>query len=232
MEQLPLALLWYFAFLFSTVLHEAAHGYVALRLGDPTAYHGGQVTIAPWPHIRREPFGTVLVPALSFILGGWMIGWASTPYDPVWARNYPRRSAWMSLAGPLSNLILVLAAALSIRLGVALDLFYAPDSVNFSHITAATQEGIFSAVATFLSIFFSLNLILFLFNLIPLPPLDGSGAIPLFLGEENARRYLDFIQNPGFMFLGIFLAWRIFGDIFGPLHLACLNLLYPGVGYH
>ena len=95
---------WYLVFLYSTTLHEAAHAWAALKLGDDTAYQGGQVTLDPTPHIRREPIGMVVVPLLSFLFGGWMIGWASTPYDPDWAMRYPRRSAWMSLAGPALTL--------------------------------------------------------------------------------------------------------------------------------
>ena len=106
----------YAGFLFSTVLHEAAHALAAKRGGDWTAYHGGQVSLDPLPHIRREPLGTVVVPLISYFLGGWMIGWASTPYDPFWAQAHPRRAAWMSLAGPAANFLVVLLAFLLIRI--------------------------------------------------------------------------------------------------------------------
>lgn len=90
MEQITFGLIWYIAFLFSTTCHEAAHVFAALKLGDPTAYHEGQVSLNPIPHVRREPLGTVLVPLLSFFAGGWMLGWASAPYDPYWAERYPK----------------------------------------------------------------------------------------------------------------------------------------------
>ena len=137
MPNLSEGFLWYLAFLFSVVVHEASHAFTAMKLGDRTAYEGGQVTLDPLPHIKREPIGTVVVPILSFLAGGWMIGWASAPYDPVWARNYPQRSAMMALAGPLANLLVVAAAGLTIRLGMALDWFYAPDRINLSRIVAA-----------------------------------------------------------------------------------------------
>lgn len=223
--------LWYFVFLFSTVLHEASHAFSAMKLGDDTAYHGGQVTLDPTPHIKRDIVGTVAVPIISFLIGGWMIGWASCPYDRDWARRYPDRSAWMSLAGPTANLALVLIAAALIHIGIALGFFYPPDSINFSRVVAATQPGTLAAVAKLISILFSLNLILFLFNLLPLPPLDGSGAVPLFLERDQANRYLDFIENPPFMFIGILLAWELFDIVFSPIHLICINLLYPGVTY-
>src|SRR5208282_5331142 len=98
---LVLGFIWYVAFLFSTTCHEAAHAYVAKIGGDTTAALGGQVSLNPIPHIRRSPFGMVVFPILSFFLsGGGMIGWASAPYDPLWERRHPRRSAWMALAGP------------------------------------------------------------------------------------------------------------------------------------
>jgi hypothetical protein len=118
--------LWYGVFLFSTVAHEAAHAWSALKLGDDTAAKGGQVSLNPWPHVRREPFGMIVVPLLSWFLGGWMIGWASAPYNPEWAKQYPRRAALMALAGPTANLLLVLAAALLIRVGIEWQVFTSP----------------------------------------------------------------------------------------------------------
>jgi len=228
---LALGLVWFIVFLFSTTLHEAAHAWSALRLGDPTAYHGGQVTLNPLPHIRREPFGMVLVPILTYIMSGWAMGWASAPYDPIWAERYPKRAALMALAGPLANLSLVLCSALAIRVGIASGAFYAPDSVGFSQITASTEPGTLAAVATLLSVMFSLNLILFTFNLLPLPPLDGSSILPLAMSHETAARWRGFISQPAMALLGIIVAWKIFGAVYGPLHLLAINLLYPGLQY-
>lgn len=105
MDKLLDGLLWYIVFIFSTTLHEASHALAALKLGDRTAHEGGQVTLNPIPHIRREPIGTVAVPIISFILGGWMIGWASVPYNYAWSLKYPKKAAKMALAGPLANLL-------------------------------------------------------------------------------------------------------------------------------
>jgi Zn-dependent protease len=226
-------LAWYIVFLFSTTVHEAAHAFTAMKLGDKTAYYGGQVTLDPIPHIRREPLGTVVVPILSFYLSGWMIGWASTPYDPAWAGRYPRRSAWMSLAGPASNLLLVLFSVVLIRIGITAGVFIEPDSINFTRmVVAADQSGLFAGAATILSVMFTLNLLLFVFNLLPFPPLDGSGAIPLILKKKYALRYMNFIDRSGFGFFGLFIAWNVFGRLFAPIHLMAVNLLYPGTGYH
>ena len=85
-ERLVTGFLWFVAFLFSTTVHEAMHALVAWKGGDPTAYHGGQVTLSPIPHIRREPIGMLAVPLLTAMTKGWAIGWASAPYDPVLGR--------------------------------------------------------------------------------------------------------------------------------------------------
>lgn len=231
MEKIADGLIWYIIFLFSTTLHEAAHSFVSMRLGDYTAYHGGQVSLSPVPHIKREPFGTVVVPILTFFLGGWMMGWASAPYNAEWAYNYPKKSAAMALAGPASNLIILLFCAIGIKVGIAYGFFYAPESINFSNITRSEMGGIYSSVAKFLSIGFSLNLILFLFNLIPVPPLDGSGIVKFFLSDDLARRYMKFIHQSGVAFLGIILAWNLFDYVYSPVLLLALNLLYPGSNY-
>src|SRR5436190_7365182 len=96
----------YVVFLYSTVCHEAAHAWVAHKLGDSTAYHGGQVSLDPIPHIRREPLGMVVVPLLGLFINGSLLGWASAPLDPLWAAKHPRRSALVALAGPASNFLL------------------------------------------------------------------------------------------------------------------------------
>lgn len=231
-ETLALGAIWYAAFLFSVTVHEASHAFAALKLGDPTAYEGGQVTLNPLPHLQREPFGMGLLPIISYLVAGWPIGWASAPYDPMWADRHPKRAAWMALAGPASNLILVVVSALLIRGGMAIGWFQAPSGFRqLSDMVAATGGGTPASLATLLSVMFSLNLILFVFNLLPLPPLDGSAIMPLLIGEENGRRYQDFLRQPGFGLIGLLLAWRLFEIVFDPVHLMAINLLYPGAGY-
>ncbi len=223
---------WYVVFLFSVTVHEAAHALAAKRGGDLTAYFGGQVSLDPVPHIRREPFGMVILPILSLIIFKWPFGYASTPYDPAWAHAHPRRAAWMSLAGPAANLVLVGIAAAGIRIGVGLGVFYAPESVMASRVVASVEPGLGEAAAFLLGLFFCLNLILFLFNLLPIPPLDGSGALPLLLPASAAERYQQWMRQPMLALIGIILAWNVFGSLFGAVFRAALNLLYPGAGYH
>ena len=228
-KQILSGFLWYGVFVFSTCMHEAAHAATALRLGDSTAHEGGQVSMNPAPHIRREPFGMILVPLLSYFSGGWMIGWASAPYNIEWARMWPRRAALMALAGPTANLSLFLLSGLLIRIGVQLGIFVAPSSIEFIAVTQAPQAGLFNALAMILSLFFSLNLILFCFNLLPLPPLDGSGAATLLMNESAARRFQDFVRQPPVMIIALIVAWTCFGYIFRPILLTVVNVLYFGI---
>src|SRR6266550_6775672 len=139
--EIALGAVWYVAFLFSTTCHEASHALAGKLGGDPTAFEGGQVTLNPIPHIQRSPFGMVVMPVLSYLLGGWMIGWASAPYDPAWQRRHPHRAAWMALAGPAANFTLMLLAAIGIRVGIAMGRFTAPDSISYSQITVPMGDG-------------------------------------------------------------------------------------------
>jgi Zn-dependent protease len=228
---IAMATVWYAVLLVSFVFHEAAHGLAALKLGDPTAYHSGQVTLDPIPHIRREPFGTVIMPILSYILAGFMIGWASAPYDPYWARAHRKKAALMAMAGPASNLALVFVAAILIRVGMYFGFFQAPDAISFVKVTTANAPGLANSAAIVVSILFSLNLLLMAFNLIPLPPLDGSNVLMFFLKDSAADRYEMLLLQPGFRIIGLVVAWRMLDFIYEPIHLLAINLLYPGVTY-
>lgn len=228
-EILALGVVWYLVFLFSITCHEAAHAFVAYRLGDSTAYHAGQVTLNPWPHIQRSPFGMVLMPLLSFAFSQQMIGWASAPYDPAWALRYPKKSALMSLAGPVSNLILATIAGIALRLGVTNGVFV-PQFSSVSHLVGAAESGALDGVATALSIAFVLNLLLATFNVIPFPPLDGSGVIKLFMSDDTARRYLTFLhEQPLFAMAGLLIAWKLFDPIFPQVLLIALRLVFSGM---
>jgi len=232
-EIMALAPIWYVVFLLSLTCHEAAHALAADWGGDPTAALGGQVTLNPLPHIRREPFGTILVPILSLVLGGWMLGWASAPFHPYWQQRHPHRAAWMALAGPAANLILVIVAAIAIHVGMGMGYFSPPMSAGFTHIVdAAEPGGIAESLAPFLSLLFSTNLLLMSFNLIPVAPLDGATVIGLFVSEEMALKIYDFMRQPGMSLLGLVIAWRLFGEIFSPLFWFAISMLYAGVSYN
>ncbi|MHC4084916.1 MAG: site-2 protease family protein [Planctomycetota bacterium] len=232
MEDVALGIIWYVIFIISATFHEFGHGFAAARLGDPTAYHYGLVTIDPVPHIKRSPFGMVGIPILSYLFFGWMMGWASAPYDPYWAQRNRKKAALMSLAGPGANLILVVVAALIIHGGILFGFFYAPDEIIITQVVAAVSTGWANSVAIVVSILFSLNLILMVFNLIPLPPLDGSNVLLFFLSDRDAERYENFLYQPMYRMIGLVVAWQLFGPVFRPIHTLALNILYPGAGYH
>jgi Zn-dependent protease len=224
---------FYAVFVFAVTVHEAAHAWAAMKGGDRTAYAGGQVSLDPIPHMRREPFGMVIVPIVTLILNGFPIGWASAPYDPGWAARHPRRAGWMALAGPASNLALALLAAAAIRIGVGAGHFTAPDAIGFTSVTASlgAPGGIASATALLLSIFFSMNLLLFLLNMMPVPPLDGSGALALLLPEAWALRWQEQASQPVLALIGLIVVWNLIPVIYSPVFLAVIGLLYPGVVY-
>jgi len=224
--------IWYVVFISSTVVHEASHAITALKFGDPTAYNNGQVSLNPIPHIKREPMGTVVIPFISLFSFGWMIGWAKTPYSLRWADANTKKAGLMSAAGPLSNLLLLLLTSLIIHLGIGAGIFKPhPFQVNISTLVQSIESGQFELITKFLSIIFAMNLILFLFNILPVPPLDGS-AIPLiFLDNQKGKRYLAVIRKPVFSFMGLFAAWILFGFLFNRIFILSVNLLYPGGSY-
>jgi Zn-dependent protease len=233
MEKVAEGLLWYLAFVFSTTLHEASHAFAAYRLGDRTAYEGGQVTLDPIPHMKREPIGMIVIPIVSFILGGWMMGWASVPYNPQWAYDNPKSSAKMSAAGPAANLLLALLAALVIRIGMLAGVFFPPETIDYGRVIDTAEGGVLTTVVAFINVFFSLNLLLFIFNLLPVPPLDGSGIVPMFLNKDRGQKYIEFLHSNSFSFFGLLIAWKLFDLVYSPLHLLFINLLfYPEASYH
>ena len=225
---LILGVMWYIVFLFSTTCHEGAHSLIAKLGGDSTAFHGGQVTLNPLPHIKREPFGLVVVPILSYFVAHWMIGWASAPYDPAWQQRYPRRAAWMALGGPAANFTLVLLSAVAIRAGIFFHVFAMPDSVSFTQVVQPVGPGLAGFAATFLSIVFVLNLLLGTFNLLPVPPLDGNTGITIFMNGESALRFLNWSRSQGFGMIGLLLAWYVYDKMFPYIFRFALAGLYPG----
>jgi Zn-dependent protease len=216
-DLLVFGFIWYVAFLFSTTCHEAAHAFVAKMGGDDTAALGGQGSLNPVPHMRREPWGMVVIPILSFLMMGRMFGWASAPYDPLWERRHPRRSGWMALAGPTANFSLMLIAVAGLHLGAAQGWFHRDPGTN--HLDFA---------ATTLLIFFSLNLLLGTFNLLPVSPLDGSTVILLFMSERTAQKYLEWLRGNSFAMAGLLVGILVFRYIYDPINSFVSTLLLPG----
>jgi Zn-dependent protease len=164
------------------VLHEVSHGYAAYRLGDPTAKNAGRLTLNPLKHI--DPFGTLLLPALLlFVSGGRAaFGYAKpVPVNPNYFANYRTGFFLTALAGPTTNLLLAAVSGLAFRL--------------------LGGDGL---LALLLLYFAQMNLVLMFFNLIPIPPLDGSRVIPLFLSDAGMRTYAK-VEQYGFGILMIVL---------------------------
>lgn len=228
--QLFTGLLWFTAFLFSTTVHEAMHALAAYWGGDPTAYHGGQVSLSPAPHIRREPIGMLVVPLLTALSQGWAIGWASTPYNARWASLYPTRAAVMAAAGPLGNLLIAGSALVLLRVGLVAGWFAAPASITFERLVEA-GSGPTALAATLLSILVVLNVLLAAFNMIPLPPLDGASVIGVFLPRHASERMRELSGTPMFQLAGLLLAWRIFPEVVRPLFRLILWLVHPDLTY-
>jgi Zn-dependent protease len=175
--------------IYSSILHEIAHGYAAYRLGDPTAKLQGRLTLNPIPHI--DPFFSILMPLLTS-LSGFIIGGAKpVPVDPFNLRDGFRDLAIVSLAGPLTNLLLAIIASIIAHL-----IF---PGFSLGEIQASSLAGfILTGIIT-------LNLLLAIFNLLPIPPLDGSKLFTLILSPKQAAAYLSLESIGLFLILGIFM---------------------------
>ncbi len=174
------------AFLIALVVHEFAHAWMAYRFGDNTAEWSGRLTLNPLVHM--DPFGTVLFPMVSIIFGSPIFfGWAKpVPINPNQFRNYRRGLFWVSSAGIIANIITGFLSAL-LYVGVTVLL---PETNGF-------KEGIVQLLQSLLLINFSLAI----FNLLPVPPLDGSNIILSFLGYNAARKFLEFQQYSFYLLL-------------------------------
>ncbi|MHB8389906.1 MAG: site-2 protease family protein [Acidobacteriaceae bacterium] len=205
--------------LFAISLHEASHGWMAWRLGDPTAHMLGRVTLNPIKHI--DPFGTILIPLLCVYAGFPLIGWAKpTPVTTRNFKNIKRDDILTTLAGPASNLLTAIAATV-----ILLVLKFINASTVISAMMAAQMGMIDPNVMNASPILFPitmllyyavlLNLILMAFNLIPLPPLDGSHVVRHML-PYNWLRVYDSIGMIGLILIFFFGA-RFIGMIVSPM---------------
>jgi len=170
----------------SIVIHEFSHGWMAYYLGDPTAKHMGRLTLNPVPHI--DPLGSIILPFMLLITSaGFIIGWAKpVPYNPYNLRDQKNGEMLVALAGPASNLLLAVIFGIAIR--ILLFQGMAPES----------------SIISFFSIIVFYNILLAIFNLVPIPPLDGSKVLFHFLpySMHNVR---EILERNGFLFLLIFI---------------------------
>ena len=165
------------------VLHEVAHGFVAYRLGDPTARTMGRLTLNPLAHI--DPIGTVLVPLILVVLGGPVFGWAKpVPINPRYFRNPFQGMLYVAVAGPTTNVVLGMA---TILIGRLLLLFIPLGGAGSTGFLGSIVRTLFAL----LGIFVLINLFLAVLNMIPVPPLDGSRVLTYFLPPEGKRFMLS-----------------------------------------
>ncbi len=169
--------------LFSVIMHELAHGYVAYSLGDPTAKYAGRLTLNPLKHL--DPFGSIILPLLLFIAGSpFLFGWAKpVPINPYNFKDQKYGEIKVSIAGPVSNLILAIVFGLFLR--------FIPDAL------AQYNQGIIVTLAT---VVVEINIWLAIFNLIPIPPLDGSWILFSFLPSSMAS-VENFLRKYGIVVL-------------------------------
>ena len=187
--------------LFSVIIHEVSHGLMALKLGDDTAKREGRLTLNPISHI--DPVGSILVPFISMYFGGFFIGWAKpVPFNPLALhKDYRYGPLKVAVAGPLSNLALAIAFGLIIRF--------------MGGFLGASMLTLIAAIVY-------INLVLFIFNMMPIPPLDGSKVLSAFLPPEQARRFEMFGLN-GLIFILLFI--MIFGSFISSIVGSLFNLI-------
>jgi len=184
--------------LFAITLHEAAHGYVARHFGDPTAWQLGRITLNPLRHI--DPVGTVLVPALTVSLGGFFFGWAKpVPVDFGRLRKPKQDMFWVAAAGPGANLAMAFAWAALLKLAVVM-----PDNAYSLPLAEMARAGI------------SVNAMLMLLNLLPIPPLDGGRIVVSLLPPPFAWKFAQ-LERFGFVILLALLFLGVLDYILSPL---------------
>lgn len=215
-----------FVLLFAITIHEASHGWAAYKFGDYTAYSMGRITLNPIAHI--DPIGTILFPVLLVIIGAPAFGWAKpVPVNPLNLRNPRRDNLWISAAGPASNLT---AAALSLLAIVLLKLLSPGVAVflrSFLLGRESLPRGFYPLEGLALILFYGVlvNTYLAVFNLIPIPPLDGSGVLLGLLSNEAAQKY-ERLRPYGFLIVMGLIYLGLLRIIVRPIEILILTIIF------
>ena len=201
--------------IFAIVVHEVAHGFVAYKCGDPTAKMSGRLTLNPLAHI--DLFGTVLLPFMLVLMGGPSFGYAKpVPYNPNYLKDRRRDEILVALAGPASNILQAFLGALLLRLLNAL-------AVAFG---AAYNPLVMYYVSSLVIFYIQINVSLAVFNMLPIPPLDGSKLLLYFLGEKNRQKFYAIEPYCMIAVVGLmFFAPGFFSSIIGGISNVILSLL-------
>ncbi|MFN2516089.1 MAG: site-2 protease family protein [Pyrinomonadaceae bacterium] len=212
------------AFLFSASVHESAHAWTSSYFGDDLARSQGRISLNPLVHI--DPIGTLLFPAIAFFTHVPLIGWAkSTPVNPLQWRNKRVANFWVSAAGVICNFIMAIMAGIVIRLlyssGV---LVIGPEGLA----PAGTNSIITIGAVNLLQTFFSLNIVLGVFNLLPVPPLDGSGILSSVL-PSSFEAGIEQLHQFGYLLLFIAVFTGVVGKILGFFIPLAWGLVFLGV---
>jgi Zn-dependent protease len=207
------------ALIFSLSVHESAHAWVSYRFGDDLARLQGRISLNPAVHV--DPIGTLLFPAIAFFTGAPLIGWAKpTPVNPLKWRNKRVANFWVSAAGAISNFIIAFIAGVGIR---ALYSFGVTDGLRIRNADSTIAAGAFELLVTF----FILNVALGVFNLLPIPPLDGSKVLASMLPESFEAGF-ETLERFGFILLFIAVFTGVLGVIFNFVMPLAFALVFIG----
>lgn len=208
----------------SVVIHEVSHGMAALWLGDATAKYAGRLTLNPLKHI--DPIGTVIVPMVFLLLGGVPFGWAKpVPYNPYNLRDQKKGPAIVGVAGPLSNIIIAVVFGLAARfifLSSVVKMEIATNMFDFAGLTSVLSGSIASIFFWLFLMIGAFNIFLAFFNLIPIPPLDGSKLLFSLLPLRTETKIM--LEQFGFGFLILIIIF--FRDFLGAFLLSVLSLFF------